>query len=118
MIGRKTYGPYVRRGVELLNEKGPEDWPYKLDLRKLNLTSIFNCVVGQLYGGYGRGAVELGISASQAEKMGFLHPPGVYRAGLRSEWRRQVKKERRKILAARRAAEAFERALREDTEVR
>jgi hypothetical protein len=46
--------PNVKRGAELLDEKfgGPE-WDEKIDLRKLDLGSTCNCVVGQLAAGRG-----------------------------------------------------------------
>lgn len=45
-------------GAALLDEKLP-GWADKIDLDAFVITSIYSCVLGQLYGGYGRGLGEL-----------------------------------------------------------
>lgn len=40
----------VQRGAELLDQKGVKDWYSKVDLDTLQMYSLANCVLGQLYG--------------------------------------------------------------------
>lgn len=42
----------VQKGIDFLDEYGPEDWRNGIDLGTLNLSSPTDCVLGQLYGVY------------------------------------------------------------------
>jgi hypothetical protein len=39
----------VKRGVNLIDQYGPQDWRKKINLAKLDMCSVTNCVLGQLY---------------------------------------------------------------------
>lgn len=39
----------VRRGAALLDERGPADWRDQINSDRLNLGSIHDCVLGQVY---------------------------------------------------------------------
>ena len=47
----------VNRGVILLNEREP-GWLDRIDLDRLSLSSLCNCVLGQVLGGYDSDYVE------------------------------------------------------------
>lgn len=52
----------VKRGVKVLDRRGPENWFLRVDPSTLDLADQRYCVVGQVYGGaYGYGLRELGI---------------------------------------------------------
>lgn len=57
------YEENVRRGVALLDEKGVPDWRQKVDTRQLDMNSHYKCVLGQIYGSYGQGLLELGLQS-------------------------------------------------------
>jgi hypothetical protein len=66
----------VRKGIALLDKDGPADWRELIDLRILNIATIHNCVLGQLYGNYDVG---MGKLASRACSYGKAAPdPGWY----------------------------------------
>lgn len=50
----------IERGARLLDERRP-GWHQEINLDTLNLNSYHNCVLGQLYGRYDRGALRLGL---------------------------------------------------------
>lgn len=58
----------VKEGCKLLDRIWP-GWAQHVDNMKLDQYSIFNCVLGQLYGSFGNGIVELGIK--DADMYGF-----------------------------------------------
>jgi len=61
----------VKRGVRLLDKKIP-DWRSQLEATKLDMSSCYNCVLGQLYGEYLRGLEVLNIERNYfAENLGF-----------------------------------------------
>jgi hypothetical protein len=39
----------IRRGAALLDERGPIDWRTRIDLDRLNVQSVYYCVVGQVF---------------------------------------------------------------------
>lgn len=64
----------VKAGIEFLQEEYGEDWVDKIDLRKLNLKEGSRCVLGQVYGDYGRACDKFGWSRLKDEPVshGFL----------------------------------------------
>lgn len=55
------YEENVRRGAALLDEKGVPGWREKVNPRQLDMNSHHKCVLGQIYGSYGEGLLELGL---------------------------------------------------------
>jgi hypothetical protein len=49
----------VKRMTAILDEKRP-GWRDEIDVEKLDFNSIRNCVLGQLYGSYTQGLVDIG----------------------------------------------------------
>lgn len=45
----------VQRGFDLLDTKGPINWPNRIDRNRLNLESPTDCIAGQLYGSFASG---------------------------------------------------------------
>lgn len=49
----------VQNGIALLDAKGPKDWREIVEVEDLDVASIGWCVLGQIYGDYSRGMMEL-----------------------------------------------------------
>jgi hypothetical protein len=94
----------IRRGINLLQRRGPRSWKKKLSLQKLRLYSADHCVLGQVYAdqvpasdSYGSG-FEIGLeklNIRRAERYAFETP--WIRAGLDQPlfnklWREELKK--------------------------
>lgn len=62
MIDQEELEGNVDAGIELLDEKGPDEWRKKLDLDILDIDSCDLCVLGQLYGHTIDGKEQLDIS--------------------------------------------------------
>lgn len=45
------YEDQIAKGIQLLDEKGPEDWRSKIT-GSLNMANPYLCVLGQVYGNY------------------------------------------------------------------
>lgn len=45
----------VKRGTELIDQHGPQDWRNKINSGELDMVSSQRCVLGQLYGSLGQG---------------------------------------------------------------
>jgi hypothetical protein len=54
----------VLRGAMVLDEHAP-GWHQRIDLEKLDISSPFRCVLGQVFGHYIEGLVSLNMGASQ-----------------------------------------------------
>jgi hypothetical protein len=73
----------IRRGIAILQRRGPRSWKKKLSLQKLRLYSADHCVLGQVYGdqvpasdSYGSG-FEIGLeklNIRRAERYAFETP--------------------------------------------
>lgn len=50
----------VERGARLLDEKNP-GWAWDINLDKLDMSSCYRCVLGQLYDGYSYGLGQIGL---------------------------------------------------------
>lgn len=69
MTTEKELQEYVNNGAKLLDKKCP-GWFLKIDLKKLDLADCFNCVLGQLFGDYAEGKIQLfnNIQTTKATK--------------------------------------------------
>lgn len=56
----------VQRGAELLDSKLGLDWPFQVDLARLNMASNWECLLGQLFNSYSAGIVRLGSDLPDA----------------------------------------------------
>ena len=85
----------VTRGAEMLDRQRPE-WYREIDMARLNIASGKDCICGQLFGDYGVGARELGVTG-EPHNYGFTG--GAFRPipELNEAWREAVAN---RILAA------------------
>jgi hypothetical protein len=98
-----TITQVVGRGAALLDRECP-GWENEIDLTRLDLSSVYDCVLGQIYGveparrryarpGYSYGREELGIGCIQASiDHGFslgCEPSWSYRS-LTDEWKHLI----------------------------
>jgi hypothetical protein len=60
----------VKRGAEVLDAVRP-DWHHEIDLDHFDVGSGWNCVLGQLYGGYYAGLLALRIFDGDPVRLGF-----------------------------------------------
>lgn len=61
----------VAKGIAFLDERLP-GWRRIVDRRRLDLSECDRCIVGQIFDGFDRGRGILGLTASEAERLGFL----------------------------------------------
>lgn len=62
----------VERGIALLQEKHGDAWVEMINMKTLALDEVNRCVLGQVYGDYGRGVAELfDGSVVKATEYGF-----------------------------------------------
>lgn len=52
----------VRRGMAVLDEQGPPNWRQLIDTKHLRIESLYDCVLGQLYGCYLEGMEHMPVS--------------------------------------------------------
>lgn len=52
----------VKAGMALLERKYGPEWIDKIDLETLNIADITQCVLGQVYGGFGQGLGQIRVS--------------------------------------------------------
>jgi hypothetical protein len=64
------YAARVEAGAALLNEKRPA-WIDEVDPDTLQIASVNDCVLGQLYEDYDRGLYILGLGVFNARDLGF-----------------------------------------------
>jgi hypothetical protein len=92
----------VRLAIEHLDRVAPEGWRDRIDLDALNLTSLQDCVLGQIYRrsdtdyrGYGHGMVELREAPGGDPSWFERYDENVYAADrdYLDEWRRQLGKQ-------------------------
>lgn len=86
----------VKLGAKLLDEKYP-NWYIEIKLKKLSMSDIDNCILGQLFGSYFFGIKVLGIDA---EKSGFtiINANPITKSEwkpLNKAWKKQIKKRRK-----------------------
>ncbi len=78
----------TRRGARLLDSVRP-DWAHLIDADKLDTASIVDCVLGQLFGSFGRGTLALQLSSDYAGH-GFIPDNITSPAALDAAWRAEV----------------------------
>ena len=87
----------VKKGASLLDAKKPK-WYKKINVKKLNLSSLTNCVLGQLYGGYIFGLTKLKFPfwGNKEKKFGFVVPGtkahNKKSKKLKASWKKQIRK--------------------------
>lgn len=69
-LNKKEVENRVKAGVAFLNVIKPK-WFKKINLKKLDLSNGYTCIIGELEGEYSKGIEVFGISGAVAEKMGF-----------------------------------------------
>lgn len=79
----------VELAIEHLDQAAPEDWRSRVDLERLNLESIFDCVLAQIWPGYMSGINRL--SEHDAQWWG-RYDDNVYADNTQylDEWKRQL----------------------------
>jgi hypothetical protein len=90
-----THRERVERGAAML----PPRWHEKVNAATLDISNPFKCILGQLYGGYGRGLTVLGIS-SWASELGFNGENKDDQDAMTEAWR--------ELIAQRRLAEVYQ----------
>ena len=89
----------IARGLALLDEKVGPGWEQRIDLEKLRLSSCKQCVVGQLFDEYDKGADILGfeLGSRYGFDVGMVHAPQTvwseYQALTRA-WKRAIRARR------------------------
>lgn len=61
----------MEQGVYLLDSSIGPLWRTYIDAEKLDISDMRRCVLGQLYGEYGRGLYQLGMTPGDGRKYGF-----------------------------------------------
>lgn len=69
----------VQRGAEFLDEHRP-GWVDEIDVQCLDIGNPFNCIVGQLEGGWSDGLESLGLTEEDSVRLGFDAPDGPWMA--------------------------------------
>jgi hypothetical protein len=65
----------IKRGIQVLDACGPENWRGNLDSTSLDIRSSVYCVLGQLYGHYEWGMSRMPLSVNmRPEYYGFSLP--------------------------------------------
>lgn len=84
-----AYETEVARGTALLDEKVP-GWRERISLDRFSITGCWECILGQLYGGYGEALRVLGFEDG-GEACGFIWSEGAddYEE-LEAAWRRAL----------------------------
>ena len=91
----------VDRGAALLDEVYGPEWDERIDLERLNLSSICNCVLGQLHpraeNGYYRGlrVTGLGHSFPKSSSHGFTYGRHATFEQLTNAWKRLIERRRK-----------------------
>lgn len=85
-----TVAERVQKGARLLDRTRP-GWERLINLNDLRLESTCNCVLGQLYGDYGKGVEELLHGDDyKAGNCGFNASGGIRYTALTREWLRTI----------------------------
>lgn len=84
----------VARGVERLSQARPL-WDTEVIVHWLYLDSATQCVLGQVYGHYARGLIELDVKPSQAAEYGFVARGSFDQRLLERAWAKAIKARRR-----------------------
>lgn len=77
-----TVAERVRKGAKLLDKEYP-GWEKRIDLSILDLESTCDCILGQLYGGYGAGLEAL-LAGNQQKAANLAF--GGYKSYRKSPW--------------------------------
>lgn len=96
MVTMSTIRRRVNRGVAFLNECVP-GWKDKISVDRLNLHDPYNCVLGQLFGEYGKGVDKLNIDTIKKRTLlGFTEASGpdytTFHPRLTKVWKNKIRK--------------------------
>lgn len=71
---RDTPQRHVKKGTALLDRQLGPNWVQQINVRTLEISDPYSCVLGQLYGDFDRGTLSLGIQGGYrlAQSHGFL----------------------------------------------
>lgn len=94
----------VAAGARVMDGVNPE-WFWNIDLKELNLTDCYNCVIGQLHGEFYKGCTELNFTKAMAAAGGFnIAEPMDYESDLDAEyteltalWRQEIIRRREEV---------------------
>jgi hypothetical protein len=78
----------VARGVALLDDRGPTNWHRRVNPETLDVYDPFACVLGQVYGNYTEGLIQLQLTLPAAY-FGFDCGPDD-RVEVNAAWRRAL----------------------------
>lgn len=78
----------VADAAKFLDEKA-QGWANKIDLKRLNMGSPCDCVLGQMYGSYPMGIYQLGVLGSECFG-GHLSPASAIESTIQKEWIQEI----------------------------
>lgn len=86
----------VKAGAAFLDVVKP-GWTKKINLDELDLTGTYTCVLGEIYGDYGKGLTSLGLIAGTEipDNLGFHSTSSVQYTRLTRAWKAFIRKLRR-----------------------
>jgi hypothetical protein len=84
------------KGRDLLNEHGPADWPFRVDLATFQISSISDCVLTQVFGSYLHGLRRLGLDAGHPHGFDVRPAHNEQYEALQAEWTAIIEEERAK----------------------
>jgi hypothetical protein len=88
----------INRSVKLLDKHYGKSWPFDVKLKKLDMHDDYDCVLGQLYDGYGRADATFrkqDIDVTNGECYAFDSKWLESGAELTEKWRTRIKKLRK-----------------------
>ena len=94
LVKTTTTTKRVQRGVALLDQECP-GWRDQIRMGDLDMANTYNCVLGQVYGGYEQAVVALNhkiATRRQRERHGFTLPKKVIMATITTDyeaWKRE-----------------------------
>lgn len=92
-MNKRTPPPSIAKGVELLDRVYP-GWVEEINVGKLNLNSLDNCVLGQLYGNFSVGlskAVFPNTPRGSTAAYGFIAPTVGLGRALTKDWKTYIR---------------------------
>ena len=95
MLGINWAWMRVARGARLLDKKRPK-WAESVDVETLNIGQAAHCIIGQVFGDYGRILNGFGISIFSASAYGFSFKRDRWfvndRPAVEAAWKRQIRR--------------------------
>ena len=95
MTSKKKLKKRINRGVAFLDEVKPK-WLKKIKLKKLNISHDKKCVLGQVFGSFGKAAEDYNLSYhSGSIEKGFASFHVIEDEKLTKLWKKKIKKLRK-----------------------